>query len=215
MHCHRTSTIVRFGIAALLFVLSILAARPAAAQVSGATLSGEVTDESGAAIAGCTISIKNIATGDIREVSTNSDGFYTAPNLLPGNYEVTASATGFSTLVQKNVTLTVGAEQPLNLTLHVGNLSQQVVVSAAPSAVQTTTSEVSATVDSTTVREMPLNGRDWASLAALEPGVVSIPNQATTSFNANKGNRGFGNQLSDSGHRANENDYRVNGDHYQ
>ncbi len=192
MHCHRTSAIVRFGIAALLFVLSILAARPAAAQVSGATLSGEVTDESGAAIAGCTISIKNVGTGDIREVPTNSDGFYTAPNLLPGNYEVTASATGFSTLVQKNVTLTVGAEQPLNLTLHVGNLSQQVVVSAAPSAVQTTTSEVSATVDSTTVREMPLNGRDWASLAALEPGVVSIPNQATTSFNANKGNRGFG-----------------------
>jgi len=211
MYCHRTSTIVRFGIAALLFVLSILAARPAAAQVSGASLSGEVTDESGAAIAGCTVSIKNIATGDIREVPTNSDGFYTAPNLLPGNYEVTASATGFSTVVQKNVTLTVGAEQPLNITLRVGNLSQQVVVTAAPSSVQTTTSEISATVDSTTVREMPLNGRDWASLATLEPGVVSIPNQATTSFNANKGNRGFGNQLSDSGHRANENDYRVNG----
>ncbi len=211
MHYYNTSTIVRLGVAAVLFVLSILAARPAAAQVSGATLSGEVTDESGAAIADCKISIKNVATGDIREVTTNSDGFYTAPNLLPGEYEVTASAAGFSTVVQKNVTLTVGAEQPLNITLRVGNLSQQVVVSAAPSSVQTTTSEISATVDSTTVREMPLNGRDWASLAALEPGVVSIPNQATTSFNANKGNRGFGNQLSDSGHRPNENDYRVNG----
>src|SRR5205807_3490552 len=64
---------------------------------------------------------------------------------------------------------------------------------------------------SRTVRELPLNGRDWTSLATLEPGVVSIPNQATTAFSANKGNRGFGNQLSDSGHRANENSYRVNG----
>jgi len=212
MHCHKTSKVVWIAAAAgLLVVLSLLAARPAAAQVSGATVSGEITDESGAAVGDCKVSIKNIATGEIREVTTNSDGFYVAPNLLPGEYEVTASATGFSTLLQKNVTLTVGTEQPLNLTLHVGNLSQQVVVSAAPSAVQTTTSEVSATVDSTTVREMPLNGRDWASLASLEPGVVSIPNQATTSFNANKGNRGFGNQLSDSGHRPNENDYRVNG----
>src|SRR5580704_13660981 len=182
MHCHKTSKVVWFAAAAgMLVVLSLLAARPAAAQVSGATVSGEITDESGAAIGDCKVSIKNIATGEIREVTTNSDGFYVAPNLLPGEYEVTASATGFSTLIQKNVTLTVGTEQPLNLTLHVGNLSQQVVVSAAPSA-------VSATVDSTTVREMPLNGRDWASLASLEPGVVSIPNQATTSFNANKGN---------------------------
>src|SRR5260370_23227830 len=64
---------------------------------------------------------------------------------------------------------------------------------------------------STTVRELPLNGRDWTSLAAIEPGVTSIPNQAGTGFSANKGNRGFGNQLSDAGHRANENSYRVNG----
>ena len=56
-----------------------------------------------------------------------------------------------------------------------------------------------------------MNGRDWTSLATLEPGVINIPNQATTSFNANKGNRGFGNQLSDSGHRPNENSYRLNG----
>jgi hypothetical protein len=59
--------------------------------------------------------------------------------------------------------------------------------------------------------KLPLNGRDWTSLAALEPGVNNIPNQVGTGFSANKGNRGFGNQLSNSGHRANENTYRVNG----
>jgi hypothetical protein len=63
--------------------------------------------------------------------------------------------------------------------------------------VDTTSSAVTSTVDSKTVRELPLNGRDWTTLATLEPGVVSIPNQATTSFSANKGNRGFGNQLAD------------------
>jgi len=66
-------------------------------------------------------------------------------------------------------------------------------------------------VDATTVRELPLNGRDWTSLAALEPGVSSIQNQVGTGFSANKGNRGFGNQLTNGGHRANENTYRING----
>jgi hypothetical protein len=198
------------GIVLMLASASLFVAR-SAAQVSGATLSGGVTDESGAAVAGASVSIKNTATGVVREVQANEDGFYTAPNLLPGPYEVAVSGKGFSTVVQKGLTLTVGAEQSLNITLKVGQVSQTVVVTDLPPTVQTTTSTIGDTVDSNTVRELPLNGRDWTSLAALEPGVVSIPNQATTGFSANKGNRGFGNQLSDSGHRANENNYRVNG----
>lgn len=195
----------------IIFVLSTFMAAPAQAQVSGATLSGLLTDESGGAVANATVSIKNKATGVVREVTTNSDGFYSAPNLLPGNYEVTVTATGFSTVVQKDITLTVGGQQALNLSLKVGQVSTTVEVSAAPPDVQTTSSTIGATVDSATVRELPLNGRDWTSLATLEPGVSNIPNQVGTGFSANKGNRGFGNQLSNSGHRANENTYRVNG----
>jgi outer membrane receptor protein involved in Fe transport len=189
----------------------LLMAVPAHPQGAGATLSGTVTDDSGAAVPSAPVSIHNVQTGVVREVPTDADGFYSAPNLLPGQYEVTVAAKGFTTFVQKDITLNVSAEQTLNITLHVGKLSQQVVVTSAPPAIQTSSSTISSTVDSTTVREMPLNGRDWASLAALEPGVISIPNQATTSFNANKGNRGFGNQLTNSGHRANENNYRLNG----
>jgi hypothetical protein len=184
---------------------------PAKAQVSGATLSGLVTDEQGGPVANATISIKNAGTGVAREVTSNTDGIYSAPNLLPGEYEVTVTATGFQTLTEKGITLTVGGQQSLNLVMKVGALSQTVEVNAAIPDIQTTSSTVSSTVDSTTMRELPLNGRDWTSLATLEPGVSSIPNQVGTGFSANKGNRGFGNQLSNDGHRANENTYRVNG----
>jgi hypothetical protein len=184
---------------------------PADAQVSGATLSGLVTDEQGGPVANATITIKNAGTGVAREVASNSDGIYSAPNLLPGEYEVTVTATGFRTLTEKGITLTVGGQQSLNLVMKVGSLNQTVEVNAAIPDIQTTSSTVSSTVDSTTMRELPLNGRDWTSLATLEPGVSSIPNQVGTGFSANKGNRGFGNQLSNDGHRANENTYRVNG----
>src|SRR6202158_1375478 len=194
-----------------LLVASGALAGVAHAQAVGATLSGLITDGSGGPVPGATVSIKSLGTSVVREVSTNGDGFYSAPNLLPGRYEVRVTAQGFQTLVQKEIALTVGAQQALNLSLKVGQLNQTVEVSAAPPEVQTSSSTISATVDSNTVRELPLNGRDWTSLAALEPGVSNIPSQAGTGFSANKGNRGFGNQLSNGGHRANENTYRVNG----
>ena len=196
---------------ALALCLSLFWSAPAEAQVSGATMSGLITDPSGAGIPNASVSIKNTGTGEVREVPTNGDGFYSAPNLLPGNYEVTITAQGFNKVVQKGITLTVGAQQALNLSLKVGQVNQIVEVTAAPPEVQTSSSTVSSTVDARTVRELPLNGRDWASLAVLEPGVSQIADQAQTTFNANKGNRGFGNQLSDAGHRANENTYRING----
>lgn len=206
----------RFSWVDVLGVLLLLcggafAPTPGSAQVSGATLSGTVSDVSGAAVRGAQIEIRNVNTGAVRSVKSNADGFYSAPNLLPGSYEVKVEATGFSSLLQRSITLTVGAEQTFNPALAIGQLNQTVVVTTAPPSVQLSSSAVGATVDGTTVRELPLNGRDYTSLAALEPGVISIPNQATTGFSANKGNRGFGNQLSDGGHRPNENTYRVNG----
>src|SRR5713226_9238971 len=196
---------------ALALCFNLFFSAPVEAQVSGATLSGLISDPSGAGIPSANVSIKNVGTGEVREVPTNGDGFYSAPNLLPGIYDVTITAQGFNKVVQKGITLTVGAQQTLNLSLNVGQVTQTVEVTAAPPEIQTTSSAVTSTVDSKTIRELPLNGRDWASLATLEPGITSIPNQATTSFNANKGNRGFGNQLTDSGHRPNENNYRLNG----
>jgi hypothetical protein len=196
---------------ALALFLNLFFSAPVEAQVSGATLSGLIADPSGAGIPNANVSIKNMETGEVREVPTNGNGFYSAPNLLPGIYDVTITAQGFNKVVQKGITLTVGAQQALNLSLKVGQVTQTVEVKAAPPEIQTSSSTISSTVDATTVRELPLNGRDWTSLATLEPGVSQIADQAQTTFNANKGNRGFGNQLSNAGHRANENTYRING----
>ena len=200
-----------FAASLLLLLVFTSAVADLSAQVAGATLSGSVTDTSGAAVPNATVVIHNLATGQSRSTPTNASGFYTAPNLAPGTYEIKTSAPGFSTLVQKNIVLTVGAEIAFNPALTVGGVQETVVVTTTPASVETSSSAVGATVDGTTVRELPLNGRDWTSLATLQPGVTSVPNQATTGFSANKGNRGFGNQLSDGGHRPNENTYRVNG----
>src|SRR6202035_4364224 len=94
---------------ALAFSISI--SRPLNAQVTGATLSGSVTDASGAVIPNAQVSIKNVATGVSTVVSVNSDGLYVAPNLLPGSYEIATSAPGFATQVRSRITLNVGAHQ--------------------------------------------------------------------------------------------------------
>src|SRR5216684_7511069 len=100
----------------------------AKAQVAGATLSGTVTDQSGAVIPQASISVKNIDTGITRTSVTSAAGFYSVPNLLPGSYEVRTSAQGFSSEIKTGFTLTVGEQQVMDFTLQVGKTSQTVVV---------------------------------------------------------------------------------------
>src|SRR3984885_1264322 len=184
---------------------------PAYAQLSTATLSGNVTDKSGAIIPNAQVRITNIDRGIVRNVTSNESGFYTAPNLQPGSYVVKVSAAGFASLEQKGVTLNVGAQQVLDFPLLPGQVSQTVEVTAIQPVVETSSSTIGATVGQKTVVELPLNGRDWTQLATLQPGVSSVHAQASTTSAGNRGNRGFGDQLTDSGHRPNENTYRVDG----
>jgi hypothetical protein len=198
----------------LMIVIMLLtgAQLPLFGQVAGATLSGTVTDRSQAVVASAQVTIKNTATGVSRTVKADHAGFYAVPNLLPGSYQVTASYSGFQSTVENNVELAVGAQQTLNIALSVGRASETVTVTSQASGVETSTAALSAVVGSTTVRELPLNGRDWTQLATLEPGVTAVNTQSTTSSaTANRGNRGYGNQLTNSGHSPYENNYRVNG----
>src|SRR5713101_6941149 len=201
----------RAAVSALVILAVTIAASPANAQASGATLSGTITDPTGAAIAGAKISIANKATGVNRDVTTDSAGFYSAPNLLPGLYDVTASASGFSTAKESNITLTVGAQQTLNLPLKIGEASQTVEVTGAATLVQVSNSTLSSEIESRQILEIPLNGRDWASLATLSPGVNLIETQMPFESGALRGNRGFGSQLTISGGRPTQNNYRLDG----
>ena len=160
------------------------------AQVVGATLTGTVTDSSGAVIPNVQVSINDISTNVVRTVSTNAAGLYIAPNLQPGSYEVKVAAPGFRTRLEKGITLTVGAQQLLDFTLQVGQTNQTVEVTTEAPTVELTSSELSATVNSTTVRELPLNGRSWTDLAILQAGVVLATSHAATDVN-----RGYGSQL--------------------
>ncbi|MGH9357663.1 MAG: TonB-dependent receptor [Terriglobia bacterium] len=177
-------------------------------QVSGATLTGTVTDPTGAVIPKVQVSIKNVATGVTRVVPTNSVGLYTAPNLRPGPYAVTFSAHGFTTMRRTGITLTVGGAQQLNVALQVGSQMQTVQVSGAAPIVQLASSAVSNVVNSTTVRQLPLNGRSWTDLATLQPGVSNPKMQPDV---GHKGQRGFGNQISISGRKVEDNNYRLDG----
>ena len=194
-----------------MLTIALLCASEAHAQVAGATLSGIVTDPSGAAIASADVSIANTATGVVRSQITDDAGFYSSSNLLPGHYEVTVKAKGFSATKESGIDLAVGAQQVLNVPLKIGEATQTVEVTGGAQLVQLSSSMLMNEVGSATVRELPLNGRDWASLATLQPGVNAIETQMAYESGAARGNRGFGSQLTISGGRPTQNNYRLDG----
>lgn len=194
-----------------MLALSVLISTPARAQVVGATLSGTISDNSGAVIPNAQISIRNVATGVTRDITADSAGFYQAPNLDAGNYEVSVKAMGFKTAVQSGLTLTVGGQQALNVSMQVGEVSQTVSVTTEAPVVQLTSSSLGSLTNATTVAELPLNGRDWGALANLSPGVAAVQVQQTTGATVPKGNRGYGNQMTIAGTRPQMNNYRLDG----
>ncbi len=207
----RSSKSAACFVSVLALAFSPSLATSARAQVVGATLSGIVSDQSGGVIPQVSISIKNTATDITRTTTTSAAGFYSVPNLIPGTYEIKAEAKGFSSEVQTGVTLTVGEQQVLNFTLRVGQASQTVVVTTEAPNVELASSSISAVINSTTVRELPLNGRSWTDLATLQPGVSSIQTQQDFSIGGDRGNRGFGSQITVAGDRPEQNNYRLDG----
>jgi hypothetical protein len=200
-----------FALVFVLLALGISLPPQIRAQVAGATMSGTVTDASGAALAGAQVAIRDNDTGITRTATADGAGFYTVPNLQPGNYEVTFTAPGFATEVQSGVTLTVGLQQVLNMKMKVGQVTETVQVSGEAPSVQLESSSISNTIEDTTVRELPLNGRDWTSLATLQPGVAPMGSLQLSTNNFQRGNRGFGTQMSISGGRPQQNNFRLDG----
>ena len=145
----------------------------ALAQVTTGTISGTVGDSTGAVIPGASITVRNVETGITREATTDAAGRYRIPQLGLGSYEITAGSAGFQTGVRSGVTLTVGREATVDFTLQVGAVAERITVTGEAPLIETTNSTVSNLVDERTMRDLPLNGRSFADLTSIQPGVVS------------------------------------------
>jgi hypothetical protein len=160
---------VRFLVA----ILASTSAGPAAwAQANFAELSGVVKDATGGVIRDAEISLLQLATGAKRSTASDEQGRYLLSRLAPGPYELTAKANGFQTERRQGITLTVGRLASLDLTLAVGSVATEAIVTADANLVETQSTALSGVMDPKAIRELPLNGRDFAQLALLESGVA-------------------------------------------
>jgi Carboxypeptidase regulatory-like domain/TonB dependent receptor-like, beta-barrel len=154
---------------AVLFLL--LACVPALAQQTTGTISGRVLDEQGNAIPGVSITARNEATGFTRTESTNVEGIYRLAALPVGIYEVKAALPGFSTVAKKDIEVAVALVQAIDFALKVVALAETVDVTGATPLVVTTSPSVGGVVNPIRIESLPLNGRQFANLAATIPGV--------------------------------------------
>ena len=181
------------------------------AQVATATISGVVSDATGAVVPGATITLRNVETGARRTVTTDATGRYAAPQLGVGGYEVTATATGFQTLVRRGITLTVGREAEVNFSLSLGTVAERIEVTGEAPLVETTTATTSGLVDEKTVRELPLNGRSFTDLMDLQANVKNIASAAPLVGGAGTRMWGIGAKFSVAGAHPGQNNYIVDG----
>src|SRR6058998_2228945 len=188
----------------LCLAIFIMSGLTAIGQLTTATITGTVTDQSGAAVPGATVTLKNADTGISRTTLTGETGKYEVFSLPTGNYEVSASLSGFQTVVHTGIVLTVGQNAVVNFALQVGEVSQTVTVTGEIAQIETTTATVSNLVDEKKVTDLPLNGRDLTQLSFLQPGVIKSPAGAGA-FS------GLGDKLSVAGSRGNQNIYLLDG----
>ena len=146
------------------------------------TISGTVTDPSGASVANATVEVKNRATQVTRSVKTNAQGRYSVPELIVGSYDVRVTLQGFQTSVQTGIPVVVGAERVVDVTLQIGQAQQTVTVEAQVAQVDTASSAISTLVEAKQVADLPLNGRNYTQLISLAPGVQQTPSPFPSGF---------------------------------
>lgn len=194
--------LLRHACAAVLIGIAVIASGGLPrlhAQAGTASISGSVTDASGAVLVNATVQIRNTGTGVTQNLITDTQGRYVVPDLPIGVYDIQASAAGFQTGIHKGITLTVGSQPVVDFSLPVGQANEQVTVEGAVSEVNTENSQVGQLVSDTQMRELPLNGRNFEQLLTLAPGVVQI------------GAGGSGTQSTGNSFYGYENNYSVAG----
>jgi hypothetical protein len=157
---------------AVCFVLLLSAASVASAQTYG-EITGTITDASGAAIAGAEVLVTNLATNQMRQVTSSDAGAFTAPFLVPGRYRVEAKATGFKIAVAADRLLQVGDVLRVDLALELGAVTESIEVAASAEMLQTSSTATGTVVEQKRIVELPLNGRNYLQLVKLAPNVTA------------------------------------------
>jgi len=199
----------RLAIASFAFALVCMIGAPLHAQTVGGTILGVVQDQQGGGIPKVEVSARSLDTGAVRKSVSSDNGEYRITSVPAGSYEVSASAPGFKTEVRSGIIVTVGADVGVNLSLTVGAISEKVEVTGEAAQVDTSSSALGGFVNSTTIRELPLNGRDWLQLALLQPGALF--NTGQTQTDSGRAQKGNGLAISISGGRATDNAFRIDG----
>ncbi len=194
------------GLAAVL--VFCVSASCAWAQVS-ATLSGVITDPSGAAVSAANVSAINLDTGLSREARTDQTGAYRLFALPVGQYELRVRKDGFEQGIRKGIRLVVGQEANVDLALRVGKISERVEVAGDAPVVSVTTQDISGLVSEKEVKDLPLNGRSFDLLVTLNPGIVNFTWEKTGGIGVS--NSTTGNNFAVSGNRPQQNLFLLNG----
>jgi carboxypeptidase family protein/TonB-dependent receptor-like protein len=159
--------------AGMLFVYLSMGAVMLPAQVTSGTVSGTVTDRTGAVIPGATVAARNSETGITRTTRADAQGRYQIPQLGLGMYELTAEADGFQRVVRSGIEMTVGRQAAVDFTLQVGTVSETVTVTGEAPLLETTNATVADLVSEGQMRDLPLNGRSFTDLVTIQPGVIT------------------------------------------
>ncbi|MBI4483253.1 MAG: TonB-dependent receptor [Acidobacteria bacterium] len=199
---------MKIGVFLAIACLLLWTPQEAYAQVTVTTamVSGSVLDETKAALPGATLTTTNVQTGITRTALADEEGRYRIPNLAPGNYTLRAELRGFTTVVRQGIILTVGEQAVVDVTLKVGELTAELVVTGTAPLVNTTTAALSHLTDEATIRELPLNGRDLAQLTTLQPGTYYFRDMAQFSPR-----QGMGAKIVAHGMRYDQNSFLLNG----
>jgi hypothetical protein len=166
-------------------LISLVVCLPLAAQVDRASLNGTVTDASGAVVAGAKVETVSPGTGLRRQTLTGASGTYEIPELPIGTYTITVSKDGFKSVQSKDVVFAVNQARTVDARLEVGSTTESVEVTAPLEEVNRTSAEVGGSVEKEQISELPVSGRNWASLMLLTPGAVNYGDGAQRSIQFN------------------------------
>jgi hypothetical protein len=158
-------------------------------QATSGGIFGTVTDPTGAVVAGAKVTITDVSKGITVTTPTNESGNYAQTHLTVGTYKITVEATGFKTSVQENIPISVDANARVDLTLQVGDVTQEVTVSEAPPLLKSDRADVSDTLTSREVSELPVLNRNFTQLELLLPGTSKMNWQHASSENPQGGIR--------------------------